>query len=489
MANKNFSNEEIDALKKIREYKLICESNIVSALWKNTDLYFTYDNLNIEAFSHNEWKVYFTIGENLIVSENKKLLDEITVNLFLEKHPKLKEKYNEYGGFETIELAKEYINLKNIDGYVSELNKWNTVIELAKRNFPISSRLKEFVDMSSEDIYNEYEALLNHVFINVDSEDKTYDIADGIVELIDELDEGDAIGLPYHNSDILTEETGGNALGSVTLIGGLSGVGKTALTRSLILPSIDENDEKLVIMINEEGKKKWQRELLIWVANNVFKNDVQKYKLRNGKYAPEFKDFLKNKCAKWIIERKGTFILKPFTKYSTNKAVKCIKKYAHMGVKYFILDTYKQDADASNEQVWMNMQQNMVKIYDTIKPESLNVNITITFQLSKSSSKQRCYTQDNIGMAKNIVDVASTCIMVRTLFEDEFGGGKRELKVFKTVGKSKIPVSLDKDKHYQILFIIKNREGSSNDYSIVVEHDLSRNVYKEIGICVVPVDF
>lgn len=95
-------------------------------------------------------------------------------------------------------------------------------------------------------------------------------------------------------------------------------------------------------------------------------------------------------------------------------------------------------------------------------------------------------------MAKNIIDVASTCIMLRNLFEDEFDGEKHSLKVFKMGGKNgktKIPVKLDKDKHYQILFIVKNREGSSNDYSIVVEHDMSRNTYKEIGICVVPTDF
>ncbi len=492
MAKDDNNKEELKALKQIREYKLICESNIVSALWKHPDLYFMYDNLTLEMFSHNEWKVYFTIGKDIIVTEQKKVLDEMTVSLYLEKHPKLREKYIEYGAFTSIELAKGYIEVDNIDGYVSELNKWNTLMNLSKNNFPISKRLKEFTDMSVEDIYNEYEAVLNHVFINVEGEDKTYDIADGIDELIDKLDEGLAVGLEYYNSPILTEETGGSLLGNITLIGGISGVGKTALARNLLLPSIEATKEKIVIMLNEEGKEKWQRELLIWVANNIYKKDIQKYKLRNGKYSPEFKDFLKNKCGKWIKDHKKMFILKPFQRYSTDKAIKCIKKYAHMGVKYFILDTYKQDSNASNEQVWMNMQQNMVKIHDVIKSESLNVSITITFQLSKNSSKQRYYTQDNTGMAKNIIDVAATCIMVRGVFEDEFEGGKRELKVYKMGGKngkSKIPVKLSPDKHYQILFIVKNREGASNEYQIVSEHDLSRNIYKEIGICVVPVDF
>ena len=246
-------------------------------------------------------------------------------------------------------------------------------------------------------------------------------------------------------------------------------------------------------MLNEEGLKKWQREMLVWVANNVYKKDIQKYKLRDGNFDDEFKIFLKEKCAKWIIDRKDQIIIKPFKKYSTSKAIKYIKKYAHLGVKYFMLDTYKADAETSNSDAfWFNLQQNMVNIYDVIKEEALNVHIWITFQLAKSSSKQRCYTQENIGMAKNIIDVASSCIMVRKLFEDEYEGGKNELKVFKLSGKNnktKIPVKLNSDKYYQLLFITKNREGGCNEYAIVVEHDMSRNIYNEIGICVVPTDF
>ena len=163
-----------------------------------------------------------------------------------------------------------------------------------------------------------------------------------------------------------------------------------------------------------------------------------------------------------------------------------------MGVKYFALDTYKMDAGSTNEQSWLQMQQNMVEINDVVKPESKNLHILITFQLSKGSSMQRYYTQDNIGMAKNIVDPASTCLMIRTMFDDEKPGGKRALKVLRREGinkRSEVPVKLDPKKHYQIIFIVKNREGSANQYQIVIEHDLSRNILKEIGYTTVPVDF
>lgn len=90
------------------------------------------------------------------------------------------------------------------------------------------------------------------------------------------------------------------------------------------------------------------------------------------------------------------------------------------------------------------------------------------------------------------MDVASTGIMIRNLMDDEKVGGKNELKVFRMGGKNgktKIPVQLEHDKHYQLLFVVKNREGSANIYQIVVEHDMSRNILKEVGMTVVPQDF
>ena len=138
------------------------------------------------------------------------------------------------------------------------------------------------------------------------------------------------------------------------------------------------------------------------------------------------------------------------------------------------------------------MQQSMVDINDVVKPEALNLHIMITFQLGKGSSRQRYYTQDNIGMAKNIVDPASTCIMIRNMFDDEYTDEAHELKVYKPEGKegkTKIQVPIKKDKRYQILFVVKNREGAANTRQIVLEHDLSRNVLKEIGCCNVPMDF
>ena len=488
-----YQEEKLKCAKQVKEYKVACEANIVSIFYKKPELMYDYQ-LKLEDFSENTWRVYWQIAYDIIVKEKKSVLDDITVGLYLEKHSKLKQKYDEYGGYDTIDKATEYIKTSNISGYVNELKKWETVIRMIASGFPVTDRIKEFVDMSLDEIYKEYDALLNHIFINAEEDVMSYSLSDGIYDLIEQLNKGIAVGLPYDNMPTLTKETGGQLPGNITLVGGLSNMGKTTLTRTMLIPSAVKYGERLVILVNEEGKAKWQRELIVWVANNIYKTDLQKFVVRDGKFSDEVKELL-YKCADWIAEKSENNMLTiiPFARYETQKAIRVIKKYASLGVKYFILDTYKADAGSRSDRMWLDMQQNMVDIYDTVKAEGgKNVHITITFQLAKSSARQRFYSQDNIGMTKSIIDPASTCLMLRDVFEDEYTGEKNALKVYRLDGKnnkSKIPVKLDHDKHYQLIFIVKNREGAANSIQIVCEHDMSRNLLKEVGFTSVPVDF
>ena len=487
-----FEKEQIETAKIIVEYKQNCEANIVSIIYKHPDEIFN-TNLTTDLFSNNVWRVYFEIAYDILINEGKKVLDDMTVAFYLEKHPKLRDKYNEYGGYEKIESTFKYVQIENFDGYVSELYKWKAVLKLCQRGYPVKDNFKKFTDMSYEDIYKKYECDLNDIFINVENNATRYDICDGIEELIDELDTGLACGLEYYNMPMLTQELGGQCLGNITLVGGVSNVGKSTFARSVTIPSIIMKKEKIVIMLNEEGLKKTQRELLVWVANNILNVDLQKHTVRDGKYTEETRSILL-KSAEWLREQTKNHIVTviAFQQYNTAKAIKNIKKYANMGVKYFMLDTFKMDAGNVTEQSWLKLQQAMVDINDVIKPEVLNLHILITFQLNKGSIKQRYYTQDNIGLAKNIVDPVSTCIMIRDVYDDEYEGGKKKLNVYRLEGengKSQIAVKLDKNKRYQLVFVVKNREGSANQRQIVVEHDLSRNVMKEIGVCNVPIDF
>lgn len=412
----------------------------------------------------------------------------------MEKHLKLKAKYDDYGGYETIQNANAYVKTENFEGYVAELQKWNAVIKIAKRGFPVKDRLSEFCDMTSEEIYNEYEVFLNDTFVNVASDVKSYNALDGIHSLIAEMNKGIAVGMPLHNCSILNKEISGiNFNGNIYGLGANSGIGKSTTVINYIVPSILKYDEKCVLIINEEDQTKVQRELLIWVANNIYHAELHKYVLRDGKFSEEVMELLK-RCADYLEEKKENRNLTviPLEKYSAKTVIKIIKKYAGLGVRCFILDTLKESFDAKTDEIYKSMTRDMVDLYDVVKPAAKNVGLFVTYQLGKASIKQRYLTNNEIGMAKSIVDVMSVNLMIRRPFDDEFKGEKRELKCYRLEGKngqSKIPFYLDKDKHYMITFIPKNRFGSSDQFQIISEYNLSTNIYKDIGICNVPQDW
>ena len=209
-----FEKELAETARKVKEFKLNCEANIVAILYKDPELCFS-TNLKLEEFSNNIWKVYWKIVDDVVRKEKKNVIDEITIGFYLEKHDKLRAKYEEYGGYDTIVKASSYVEVENFEGYVNELRKWNVVVKLAKLGFPVNDRLSDYCDMTSEEIYDEQEALLNDTFINIDYDIVSYDINDGIDDLLKELDEGLAVGLPYHDLGMVTKETGGQALGSI----------------------------------------------------------------------------------------------------------------------------------------------------------------------------------------------------------------------------------------------------------------------------------
>lgn len=487
-----FQKECIETLKKVNEYKLIAEANAVASIYSDPDL-IRETSLVLDDINNNAWRVYFSIANDIINIEQKNTLDELTINMYLSKHSKLRVKYDEYGGFEKIDRAASYIKIENFESYVNEIKKWNAVIKLAKYGFPVKENLSKYVDVKAEDIYNELEALLNHTFINVESEIKTYNACEGLYDLIDKLNSGSQVGMPLSNADILNKEIGGiNFNGNIYGLGASSGVGKSTTAINYLMPSVLKHNEKMVIMINEEDQYKIQKELLVWVANNVWDGNIKKYMLRNGNFSEETMSVLR-KSAAWLEEKKENrnITIVPFEKYTAKAAIKIIKKYASMGVRLFVLDTLKESSDSRGTDTWKSMERDMVDLYDVVKPAAKNVALFVTYQLGKASVKLRYLTNNEIGQSKNILDVFSVNLMMRRPFEDELPGGSREIKAYKIGAKqnTKIPYTLRKDKHYMLTFITKNRFGVTDQFQIISEYDLSTNMHKDVAVCNIPQDF
>lgn len=488
-----FEKEKYETGQIILNYLLPSEANVVASFWKYPEVMYDFRDVDLSSFHTNTWRVYWQIAHDIFIKEKKESLDELTVSFYLEKHLKLKDKYDEYGGYDTIIKAGSYIKKENIVGYVLDLQKWNAVFEMNKRGFPVKEQLSDFADMSLDEIYATLQAQINNTFLkHSDSLNKSYDVSDNIDDLIESLEAGSEVGLPYGGMPLLNQFTGGCMLGNITLVGGVTNAGKSTFVRDVHIPTLIMNNEKCVIMINEEDLSRIQRELIVWYVNNKLHFDLQKYVLKEGVWNDETKSKIME-AVEWLKSMKSQNLLTviPFKTYTTSNAIKVINKYSALGVKYFILDTFKADStSAANENVRIQMIMNMTALYDTIKPANKNVHLLCTMQLNKAAVRQTYYALDNVGESKGIVDVASTAIMMRKVFDNEKLGGTKELKVYQDeidaqgIVHQKI-VPLDPKKTYQVFFTVKSREGST-ERQTVCEVDFSRNIYKEVGYCNVP---
>lgn len=494
MAEKNtskltpFEKQQAEAAKQILEYKLGAEASIVSMIYKKPDL-LRETNLQLNDIHNNCWRVYFEIARDMIINEKKATLSEVDIGLYLEKHPKLADKYyNEYGGYKTIEDAGFYIKEENFDSYVRDLRKWNVVAKLVKHGFPCDkARLSEICDMSAEELYDEYTVYLNDIFANIDNNVKSYNGFADMKNLIDELDAGKNVGIPFANCGILNQETGGMLGGNIIGFGASSGVGKSTLSINYIFPTIMNNDLRALFIINEEDESKFRKEALVWYCSNVLKHPVPKRVLRDGNFDKETKEAL-YKAAEWFESQKEKrhITIIPLEQYTARTVIKLIKKYTKMGCDVIVLDTLKESYDSRDKESWKSLMTDCVDFYDCIK--HTDTCMVITYQLVKNKSKY--LTNADIGISKGILDIFSLNIFFRRPFQTEFEGGKDELYCYKPIKNSsaKIEFKLEKDKHYMIGFVSKNRHGMS-DIQIISEADFSINQYKDLGYCTVVQDF
>lgn len=494
MAEKNtskltpFEKQQSEAAKQILEYKLGAEASIVSMIYKNPDL-LRETNLQLNDIHNNCWRVYFEIARDMIINEQKATLSEVDIGLYLEKHPKLADKYyNKYGGYKTIEDSAYYIKEENFDSYVRDLRKWNVVGKLIKYGFPCDKeRLSAICDMSAEELYDEYTVYLNDIFANIDNNIKSYNGFADMKNLVDELDAGKNVGIPFANCEYLNQETGGMMGGNIIGFGAASGVGKSTLSINYIFPTIMKNNLRALFIINEEDESKFRKEALIWYCTNMLNHPIPKRVLRDGNFDKETKEVL-YKAAEWFEDQKEKrhITIIPLEQYTARTVIKLIKKYTKMDCDVIVLDTLKESFDSRDKESWKSLMTDCVDFYDCIK--HTNTCMVITYQLVKNKSKY--LTNADIGISKGILDIFSLNIFFRRPLQTEFEGGKDELYCYEPIknSSSRVEFKLKKDKHYMIGFISKNRHGMS-DIQIISEADFSINHYKDLGYCTVIQDF
>lgn len=483
----------IDNLKRNRQR---AEGFYVASVCNDLDLLEEY-KLELSHFDKSSpWAFYFSLVTTMI-GRKYEAIDHLSMDSFVDEFlsEKAKGNYQRFGGYETIEIMSEVVDERNIEEYYENVLRYSAIIKISNCGLDIEKHWSKLKDLNYEQVSDYFETMISDVFTDISmGSDKVVDIKSGMWDMVLEADKGANRGLPVY-SKLLDSMTNGQILGNITLLAGGSGQGKSFLTIALTLPKMIEHKEPVVIMANEEELKRWQMQVLIWVAHNVIAREegnkhleILKNRFLKGKFTPDIWEILE-KAQTWIDKHVADGLINfiNFTSFTMDKVIGIVKRYtARFDIKYFILDTLKLDNDvgSSNDgnNSWLLLQQNMVKLFNVIKASNRNAHIWVTYQLSKEP--RRFLSQNALGISKNVADVVSTLILIRNLFEGE-KDPKTGLKVRDAKGAIK---TLDPDKEYMVLFLDKNRAGSTAQ-QIILETDKDRNIIRDVGFTVIAEDF
>ena len=468
---------------KLEKEKEIVESQLVFSLYANTNYYFDYE-LQLEELDSSMWRFYYRMLKEMVEERKLRKMDVVSVSAYVStKNEKFRALYEKLGGYETIKKGMVIVESDNVESYYSELQRYKTLLRLIKLGFPIERNWKSYSKMDLETLNEVLEGLIAEAFVDTQiGNDRVEDMFDGIDDMLKLADEGVAKGLPI-GSRLMDSIQNGLALGNITMMAANSGVGKTFLTTMLHILSSIHNEEPVLIIANEEEKSRYVQGLLTAYINRKQRGfNFNKNRFLQGSFTEDEWTVL-NEAKQWYLGKvnEGLIRFVNMNEFSMSKTIRLIKKYTRLyDVRYFILDTLKLDNDTYsrvNDNSWLQLQQNMVKLYNVIKPSNLNVHVWVTAQMTKTNRRARYLDQSMIGMAKNVTDVVSSLMLVRMVTQSEKVGDKA-LRVIDDQRHQKL---LDEDKDYMIVFWDKNRQGRTNR-QVVLEVDRGLNTVRDIGV-------
>ena len=476
------------SIEAINKNRAEIEASFVFCLWKNPDLYSDYKFVNEKEdniIKSEDAVFYFNLGRALYQAGYQKF-DNITIHNFLQDKKTIKKKFDEFGGYKTVEDLRGLVSIDNVEAYYDKIAKINTLEHLCKTSFSSFENIDKFDKMSNQDIYDYFEYQLNNISVK-----NSYDIKEENLiidnEFIDECNTGDEVGISYGaNCPILNYMTLGAPLGDMYMVAGHSGVGKTSFVFENMVIPMNNDGVKVAVISNEMRSKDYK----IMLLAHILTKDLNYWKLtrkqiKMGHYTDEQREML-NKAAQISKEKYNNISFIKLFDNDVNKVLKYIKKTAKRGYQVFVWDTMKSD-DSTDEKMFIQLLMNSRKVFQLASKE--NICVIPTYQLALYTVNQRYLDASCLANGKQIKEVFSEMVYMRQLWDDEYTGEKCDCKAYQLqkdengkYSKIKKMIDLDKDKKYIVAFLDKTRNDEDKQ-QVLYEVNGRYNSWKEIGYC------
>jgi replicative DNA helicase len=500
-------------LDKITKGRTSTERLVVSCLMKDLSL-FADVNLKEDDFKDKKSAFYYSIANKM--SNGYKVFDEVSISNFLEKHHLLMEKYEEFGGYESVRKAKENVSLENFNKYYDDLAKANLLYKYYKLGIDPTIEIEYkgnklvpiniFKEMSSNEVYDFYQMILSDISLNVVGEDVKIEQLYYTEDDINDIKSGETLGTDFRNILEWVDEhgnkkfiqgarilnaalTGLNAENGVHFVAGFSGSGKTTFSLVSYALALVTNGSKVLIVSNEQTSKYYKTILLSFICREVYNcRTIDRNKIKKWEFSEEELKIV-NKANKFLsdyILNKLCFIR--VDKPDVNKVIKMAKQLCLAeGYDALIYETMKVDDPTSGTVTGELVRDS--RILDDFGT-AMNMKIICPIQLLTNSEGTVSFlTSRLISNSKQIKEVANSIVLMRKVLPEELDEkDKMYMKPYKLV-KNKLTNKWTKEyikdldplnKKYRYLQLDKNREGDDS-LSLLYEFDNKSGYLKEIG--------
>lgn len=285
------------------------------------------------------------------------------------------------------------------------------------------------------------------------------------------------------------------------MFGGYGNTGKSSISVERVVLACIEAKEKLVILANEEAGKAWRDKIYKYIIfKKLDKKSFKFEKLTRGGLNEDEKQIIRDATVELnkLVDGDDALIQIVYLQnYIVEDVKTLIKHYAARGCINFMIDTHKVSDEKTGEQRYAQFVEDTKQYYKIARKDAggLDLRVMLNFQLAEHTKGRRYLDNDCIGEGKAAKDEAAVVMMFRNTYDDELKDGKSQLLCWDWIkddmngGFMKKEFYMDKDHHYKLLFVSKNRFGATNDGGqevIVLRANFDANSFWECGYTHVP---
>lgn len=436
-------------------------------------------------------------------------LDEVTILSNLSQDAI--DKYEDMGGWDSIQRQIDIINTQNFDTYIDILYRENILLHMHSDGFNLLKEidvndkkiipLKLFRKMTAEEVTDWYDARISSYGTGYSSkvlEEEEIDFDD---EFIESCQEGEENGVPFDIAgyDINGEEINcfpflsrqimGLLEGTFTMMGGFSSVGKSSWWVTVLM-SLLYYDRKILIISNEESVKKFKVKFMIWLLgkrNRYFK--LTKKKMTSGDINAESRDQLTQVQKFWRENYKGRvkFI-------SINDAdMRVVKKKIRENVLRYGYDCVLYDTFKIQESDFEGTRQDLSLVRDSRELDKIakkyNIIMLASVQLAERLKGKLFLDSSVLSNSKQIKEILENLFLMRTVYDEELDEKNkfycRPFRLKKVNDKwIEEEYAPDRNAVYRALFVEKTRNGNnSSDTGVayLLKFDGDHCIFREVA--------